>query len=409
MKQSRNVPCRLCTQPTVPFLDLGSVPLPEEFRTPTRRNSPVKTYPLGLSYCRTCLHVQLTIPVDADPIYKQNYFYDYSVTADGSKHWQKLAGEIIRKFRLTKSDLVVDVGSNTGSLLQRFREAGIRIYGVDPATKLTKIAVSNGIPTVNDYMGIRVAEKLVRKTGQASIITCTNVFDHVSDLSETVKAVDILLRPDGAFIIEVPYFYRLLTSISHIIYHQQIDYMMVTPMVPFFHAHGMDIVDAREVPMHGGSLRLTIRRKGLQKPNANVAQLIAKEKRLYSKYTQALRSFSKAVYAQRDALKKCVVQLGRTHKRIAAVGASAKGITLLNYAGIGGKHISYVTEKSPLKTGKYTPSGIPVVPDAKLLSDQPDYAILLAWNFGTEVRKNLRKYTGRWIIPVPTLQHLPKK
>ncbi len=394
--------CRLCGHQTKAFLDLGRVPLPEEFRLKKDREKRIITYPLGLSYCIRCFHVQLTRPVGADPIYKNNYFYDYSVTAAGRAHWQQLAR--LLGSTLTKKDLVVDVGSNTGTLLSYFKASGFRILGVDPAGKLVRIARANGIPTINAYFTPAIAQKIVKQYGRARVITCTNVFDHVAELDRITKAFRLLLAPGGTLVIEVPYFYRMLTKCTHIVYHQQIDYMMLTQLVSYFRSFGLTVVDAQEIPLHGGSMRLYVKHKG--NATKRLGQLLVHEKKIISQYPKRLVQFGERVLHQRDAFATAIKKLKKQHKTIAAVGASAKGITLLNYSGLGPTDIAFITEKSPLKIGRFTPNGIPVVKDGILLTRQPDYAILLSWNFAGEIMGHLTSYTGHWIIPVPSLRVL---
>lgn len=397
-------PCRLCRRATKPFLDLGSVPLPEEFRSASDRTKRVITYPLGLSYCTSCRHVQLTHPTPPDPIYKKNYFYDYSVTATGRTHWERLARNLVKRQGLTTRDLVIDIGSNTGTLLSYFKALGTRILGVDPAGDLAKIARTNGIPTIIEYFTASVARSIVKQYGRALIITATNVFDHVADLVEITRAFHLLLAPDGTLIIEVPYFYRMITGLTHVVYHQQIDYMMLTQLVSFFRQLGLELFDAQEIPLHGGSVRLFVKHKGKQKSTRRLARLIAREQALLRSYPSRLTEFAQAVRAQRDALIGLVHRLKDQGKTIAAVGASAKGITMLNYAGLGPKEIDFITEKSPLKIGRFTPSGIRVVSDRELITRKPDYALLLAWNFAREIMKNLNAYKGIWVIPVPKVR-----
>ncbi len=395
--------CRVCLSPTHPFLSLGSVPLPEEFRMKTQRNLPIRDYPLGLSCCTRCHHVQLTHIVSSDPIYKQHYFYDYSVTATGLGHWQRLARQITRRY-LKDNNLVVDIGSNTGTLLSCFQAFGARIRGVDPTNKLAAIARSRGIPTMTNYFTPSVARRIVRQLGQATVATGTNVFDHVDSLQSFLEAMQILLAPRGVFIVEVPYFLTFLTSHSHIVYHQQIDYMMMTPLIPLFDRYDMELVNTEPIPIHGGSIRLSIRKKGVQKAAISVSSLLSKEQVLFATYPRRLKKFADALCKQREDFSLRVRNLKAKGKRIAAVGASAKGITLLNYAGLGPREIDYITEKSPLKIGRFTPTGIPIVADRTLITDQPDYAILLAWNFTQEIMNNLNGYRGKWIIPVPSFR-----
>lgn len=397
-------PCRICGGKTKTFLDLGRTPPPEEFRTKQELSDPISTYPLGLAFCPACGQVQLRHEIPPDVMYKENYFYDYSLTKTGLKHWKSLAKLLYKKYHLTKLDLVVDMGSNTGMLLSLFKDLGARIMGVDPATNLVNIARDRGIPTINDYFSPTVARQIVKEHGKAKIITCNNTFDHVDNLYEFMEGITILMDPKGVFVIEVPYFLTFATTLGHVVYHQQIDYLLVKPFQRLFGAVGTEIIDCEAVPFHGGSIRLFVSFKGAYPVKRRVGGFVKREDRVFANREKMLAKYAKGVLVQRDRLVALLKKLKKQGKTIGAVGASAKGNILLHYSRIGPDMIDFITEKSSLKIGRYTPSGIPVVDDNYLLKKQPDYALLLAWNFRDEIFKNLKAYIqagGKFIIPIP--------
>ncbi len=305
------------------------------------------------------------------------------MTKTGQKHWQNLAHKYARP------GLVVDIGSNTGALLQFFKAEGMQVRGVDPAMKLVNIARRQGIPTTCSYFNSKVVKKIGQ---QAQVVTCTNTFDHVADLHEFMRALVQLLDPQGVFVVEVPYFPHMATNLSHLVYHQQLDYLQLSVFVPFFEKYGLILVDWEEVSMHGGSIRLVLQFSGAKKP--------FKEKPIN------LVKFAKKVEKQRDNLIKFVKTAKKAGKKLVGIGASAKGVTLLNYAGLDWRDLDFITEKSPLKIGRYTPTRIPLVADGELITHQPDYALLLAWNFADEIVNSLKKYKGKFIRPIPTLSLL---
>lgn len=398
--------CRICNTPTKKFLDLGATHPPEEFRTKEQLGNKISEYPLGLSYCPACGQVQLSSKIPPDVMYRQNYFYDYSVTTTGFAHWEEYAKLITKKYSISKKDLVVDIGSNTGTLLLIFKSLGIRILGIDPATKLVKIARKRGVPTIGSYFSAKAARKAVKMYGQAKVITCNSVFDHVDDLNEYMEGIPILLDPKGIFIVEVPYFGSMVKTLDHVVYHQQIDYLLVKPFSQLFAKFNMEIVDTEQFKLHGGSIRLYMGFKGVHKVSQRVANTIKEEKKIFKNKEKVLSDFAKGILNQRDEMVSLLKKLKKEGKSIAAVGASAKGNILLYYSKVGSDIIDFLTEKSSLKIGRYTPSGIPVVGDKELLKRQPDYALLLAWNFQKEILKNLDEYTkkgGKFIIPIPKL------
>lgn len=409
--------CRLCKNKTKEFLNLGETPLPEEFRTVNELTKPVKKYPLSLVFCMKCKHVQLGHKMDAEIIYKQNYFYDYSITKTGQKHWRELAENIFKTYQLIASDLIVDIGSNTGVLLTEFKKLGTRILGVDPSPRPVKLARQRGIQTINKFFSAKIARKIYEEFGKAKVITCTNTFDHVRDPEDVVSGIAMLLQNDGMCTIEMPYFAVFLKHLSHVVYHQQIDYIMLNPLVKFFNKYRLDIFDAQEIPFHGGSIRILIcfqnakppglaKRSGAGK-SQRLKTLLKKEEQLFENYEEKLALFAKKIYKQRDDLTNLLAKLKKQGKKITAIGASAKGISLLNYCDIGSGTINCISEKSRLKIGRFTPSGIPIVSDIQMVSRKPDYTIILAWNFIDEVIKNIlkkNKFYGKFIIPVPSIE-----
>lgn len=393
--------CRLCNAPTSVFLDLGRVPLPEEFRLQKDLHVPIITYPLRLSVCHVCHHIQLADIPNVNTIYKKNYFYDFSVTMTGHEHWKRLSRMITTKYRLTPRHLVVDIGSNTGALLSEFRSLGVRILGVDPSPKVVAVARKHGIPTMLSFFRPAVAQRIVRKHGQAHIVTTTNVFDHVQDLGEFVTALDILLDPQGAAVIEVPYAFRMIRDGSHTPYLQQLDYMLLTPLQPFFANYGFSVTDASEIPLHGGSIRITLKKRPDARQSTSMKRILDQEQELLTTYQPVIRQFGADLLRHYRKLAAWVHAQRKKGARIAGVGASAKGMTLLSCAGLGPNDIDFITEKSELKIGRFSPSGIPIVSDADLLNKQPDIALALAWNFVPEIQKNLAAFTGTWHIPMP--------
>jgi hypothetical protein len=310
---------------------------------------------------------------------------------------------------LNSNDLVVDIGSNVGVLLQMFREQGTRVLGVDPAANIAEIANNNGIETIAAFFDTEAARRIVASKGQATVITATNVFAHVGDLHDLMRAVSALLAERGTFVIEAPYFLELLHSLEYdTIYHEHLSYLSLKPLVRFFRQFGMEIFDAQLRDIHGGSIRLFVRRIG--SPASPVAavvdQMLANEARERIYELDTLKQFAQNVAGNRKALRELLTSLKESGSKIVAVSAPAKGMTLLNYCSLGSDFLDFVTEKSKLKIGRYTPGvHLEVVPDDMLLTHQPDYALLLAWNFAEEIMNNLKEFSdrgGKFIIPIPT-------
>lgn len=399
--------CRMCKGGRLRrFLDLEFTPPADSFLRTEQLREPETYYPLEVVSCGDCGLAQLSYVVSPEVLYRHDYPYEASLTSTGRRHWEEFARNTCRAFGLSNKDLVVDIGSNVGVLLECFRNNGTRILGVDPASNIVRLAERRGIETINEFFSPEVARAIVRDKGQASLITGTNVFAHINDVDTFLTAVDLLLNPAGIFIFEAPYFANLLESFQYdTIYHEHLSYLSLRPLVGFFAKFGMEVFDVQERDIHGGSFRVHVARNGQHKVTGAVADMLAREERMSLYSDRVLDGFAEAVRRNRHDLKSLLHGLKSQGKRIAAVSAPAKGMTLLNYCRIGRETLDFVTEKSTLKIGRFTPgTHIPVLPDSELLQQRPDYALLLAWNFAEEIMHNLREYRelgGKFIIPIP--------
>ncbi len=400
--------CRMCGSTQLyRFLDLGFTPPADQFRRKDQLGVEDVYYPLQVVMCEGCGLAQLNHVVSPEVLYRNDYPYESSTTQAGRKHWAAFAASVVKRLGLGAKDLAVDIGSNVGVLLGAFRDNGLKVQGVDPAANIVMIAQANGIDTICDFFNEDTAKEIVGGKGQASVITATNVFAHVDDLNALMASVKQLLNERGVFIFEAPYFVNLLKHNEYdTIYHEHLSYLSVKPLVPFFARHGMEVFDIEQSDIHGGSFRVFVSRRGKWPVSAEVQRLIEEEER-QGIYTRAvLDKFAAGVKQNKRDLVWLLHSLKHEGKRIVGVSAPAKGMTLLNYCRIDTEVLDFVTEKSKLKIGRYTPGAhIPVVPDSELLERQPDYALLLAWNFAEEIMHNLdefRRRGGKFIIPIPS-------
>jgi len=400
--------CRMCEgQNLFEFLDLGSTPPADEFKTEAQLRQADVYYPLQVYMCDDCGLAQLGFVVSPEVLYRNDYPYESSTTQAGREHWARFARSVTAQLGVSANDLVVDIGSNVGVLLEAFQHQELRVQGVDPAPGITAKAVERGIDTICDFFGPEVARRIVGEQGRASVITGTNVFAHVDDLVGFMRAVDCLLADRGALIIEAPYFANLVAYTEYdTIYHEHLSYLSVRPLVPFFRRFDMEVFNIQQVEIHGGSFRVFVGRSGVHPVSPEVDRLVAQELETRLHAPETLQAFAHSVWQNRKDLLWLLHRLKNEGKSIVGVSAPAKGMTLLNYSRIGTEILDFVTEKAPLKIGRFTPgSHIPVRPDAELLRVQPDYALLLAWNFAEEIMRNLDEYRqkgGRFIIPIPT-------
>ncbi len=400
--------CRMCRCNNLyRFLDLGFMPPADQFRRKDQLREPDVYYPLEVYVCDECGLIQLGFIVSPEILYRNDYPYESSTTKTGHRHWSNFAKSVVDRFKLTQGDLVVDIGSNVGVLLAEFKRNGVRVQGVDPAANIVMLARERGIDTVCDFFNLETVEWVIREKGRASVITATNVFAHVDDLDSFMEEVKLLLNEKGIFIFEAPYFVNLLKANEYdTIYHEHLSYLSVKPLIPFFKKFNMEIFDIEQVDIHGGSFRVFVGGESARPISEQVGKFVKMEQELGIYTHQVLDQFANGVEQNKRDLIWLLQSLKHEGKRIVGVSAPAKGMTLLNYCGINKHMLDFVTEKSSLKIGRYTPGAhIPVLADSALLEYKPDYALLLAWNFADEIIKNLdefRKSGGKFIIPIPT-------
>jgi len=400
--------CRMCSSTRLyKFLDLGFTPPADQFRRKDQLREADVYYPLQVMMCEDCGLAQLSYVVSPEVLYRNDYPYESSTTQTGRQHWADFAASVVKRLSLSPGELAVDIGSNVGVLLGAFRDKGMRVQGVDPAANIVMIARENGIDTMCEFFNEDAARQIVAEKGSASVITATNVFAHVDDLDALLESVKLLLNERGVFIFEAPYFVNLLKHNEYdTIYHEHLSYLSAKPLVPFFAKHGMEVFHIEQNDIHGGSFRVYVARKGQRPVSKDVDGVIAEEERLGIYTRETLDRFADGVRNNKRDLTWLLQSLKHEGKRIVGVSAPAKGMTLLNFCRIDNDVLDFVTEKSKLKIGRHTPGAhIPVVPDSELLAQQPDYALLLAWNFAEEIMRNLdafRRKGGKFIVPIPS-------
>src|SRR5579863_139903 len=397
--------CQVCGHaPLDDVLSLGYMPPVNQMVTigDVPRQQP--WFPTNLLHCRNCDLVQLGLVVDPVIIFPPEYPYTSGTTKLLRDNFADLARESAAMLGLGKDDLVIDIGSNDGTLLSNFQNGGHRVLGIEP-TDVGDIANSRGIRTIKQYFGLPVAREVRREHGAASVVTAANCFAHIEDVHAIVDAVIEMLKPGGVFISESHYLIPLLDTLQYdTIYHEHLRYYSLASLTYLLEMHDLEVIHARPIPSHGGSIRVYAARKGTQPVRDSVQRMLDAEPR-GAAMAARLVSFRRDVMLSKLRLLAMLRDLKEDGARIVGISAPSRASTLVNYVGLDESIIDYVCEiPGSLKIGKYMPgTRIEVVDEARLFSDQPDCAVILSWHIANELAPKLKAkgFRGQLISPLP--------
>ena len=395
--------CQICSNEKLQkVLFLGEHPPSDRFLNKDQLNQPEPKYPLELFFCDNCKLVQLGYAVPPEILFTDSFVYTTGSSGELVKNFSDLVEKLVKKFDLTSDDFVVDIGSNDGTLLSNYHE-GITVLGIDPS-EAAKIAVQRGIPTQRTFFDEKTAKE-ISKHGKAKIITATNVFAHVKELDSFMKGVFSLLTEDGVFVEESHYLLDMIQKMEYdSIYLEHLRYYSLKPLIRLFELYDMQVFDAKRISTHGGSLRVYACKKGAYEISENIPKILAEEEKkgLYEK--QTFDDFAKRISTTKAKLMEILFKIKKDGKKIVGIGAPAKGNTLLNYCEINNDILDYLAEQGSLKVGKYSPGmHLRVVDEKQVFEDQPEYALLLAWNLKNIIVPKLKEkgFKGKFVISNP--------
>jgi novobiocin biosynthesis protein NovU/D-mycarose 3-C-methyltransferase len=405
--------CRTCGSKNLKFiLDLGKTALVNDFLKPEDVAGYKISLPLRVVLCPDCSLVQLADTVDPKILYS-HYAYVTSTSKTMDTHLNKMMTHLLSTGRLGSGSKVLEIASNTGVFLKKFKEQGCEVLGVEPAENIADVALATAIPTRKEFFSAITAQKLKAEWGAADLILGRHVFAHIDDLKDLVAGLAEISHEETLIAFEVPYVVDFFEHTEYdTIYHEHLSYISVRAIEALVKDSPFMLSRVDHYPIHGGSILFHLRhRLSKATPHASVAQAIEKEKSMRLADPVTWEVFAQRVNHIRAELPALLQKLKSQGKRIIGYGASAKGNTLLNTCGITTKELDYIIDNTPFKQNKIAPgSWIPVRPPEMLLKDQPDYALLLAWNFAPEIIKReteFQKRGGRFILPVPEPKIVP--
>lgn len=402
-KQHTN--CRVCNSDKLEkYLDLGLMPMANSLFDSEKEAKNAKRYPLELMFCDECGLSQLSIVVDPSELYEY-YTYRTSVNGGYVLHARQMAKDLAIKFNLTKDSFHIDVAGNDGALLKEFKdELGLKVLNIDPAKNLCEIANKDGIKSYPEFFNYKFSDSVLKSDGKADLITATNVFAHVDNVTDFLSASKNLLNKDGVLVLEFPYLIDFIENNEFdTIYFEHLSYFSLLPIMRLCSNLDMKVIDAEKKSIHGGTIRVTIaHEESKYEISRNVSTFVNLEiQKGYNKLSTYM-GWSDKVY---DIIENLNLNLQSIGGDCIAFGASAKGNTLLNSAKIDSKLIKFIADETPEKIGKYSAgTGIKIVSKDAVKDCDNEYCLILAWNFKDELITKLNPiYKGKYLIPIPEL------
>jgi len=405
--------CQVCDSTDLKsVLFLGYLPPVNQMRSIGELPHEQPAYPAELLCCQNCQLVQIGLVVDPNILFPPEYPYTSGTTKILRDNFAEMYEECQTLIPLGPDDLVIDIGSNDGTLLSNFKNGGHRVQGIEP-TQRGEIANEKDIPTAIAFFGNEIATKVKAEKGPAKIITATNVFAHIENIHDIVENILLLLDDKGVFISESHYLLSLVETLQYdTIYHEHLRYYSLQSLQYLLNMHGLEVFHAKQIPTHGGSIRVYAARKGAYPIQPTVQALLDREAATGLDAEQ-LQAFKHKVVISKLQLHSLLLDIKKQGQRIYGIGAPSRASTLINYVGLDDGIMDCVLEvKGSYKTGKYMPGTlIPVIDEAKLFEDQPEYALLLSWHIADELAPKLTQkgFKGKYIVPLPVPRILEVK
>lgn len=402
--------CRLCHAPLRrTFVDLGEMPVANDYPSEDELGTPDPTYPLHARVCEECLLVQLPAVVTPQELF-EDYAYFSSYSESWVEHARRYADSAAHRLGLHSESLVIELASNDGYLLKHFQALGVGVLGIEPAANVAAVARAAGVPTETRFFGQDAAADLVDRGVRADLLVANNVLAHVPDLEDFVAGMATVLKPSGVVSIEVPHLLHLISDIQFdTIYHEHFSYFCLLTVERALGLAGLDVFDVEQLPTHGGSLRVWAAPAGAALPtSAGLASVRALERQASLDRLETYEGFTARVRTCVDEAIAFFAGARAEGRSVVAYGAAAKGTTLLNACRVTSDDVAFIVDRNPEKQGRFQPgTRLPIFDPERVRDARPDYLVILPWNLREEIAEQMRwidEWGGRFVTLVPNVR-----
>lgn len=403
--------CQICGSEDLELVfDFGFHPPCDSLLTSEQLDEPEMTFPLRLVVCKECTLSQIDHVVDPKYLFFPEYPYRSGITETLSNNLQAISTKLKETYGLEEGSLAVDLGSNDGTILKGFKKNGLRVQGVEP-TNIANLAIEDGIPTIQKFFDTAIAEEILEESGQAAVVTASNMFAHVAQLGELITGVEKLLQPEGIFVTESHYLIGMIDTVQYdAIYHEHLKYYSLTSLVRLFGYYEFTVIDVEEIENYGGSIRVVAKKGKGWEPSSRVTEMLEREASLNMGSTKYYSDFCEKIVRHRVDLTKFLLEAKEKGERVVGVGCPGRAATLLNYCGIDPSLVDCIAEQeTSLKLGMYAPGAhLEIRNEMEVFAEKPDHALMLSWHYADAIVRNIQKkgFTPNFVVPLPEVREV---
>ena len=408
IKNGHQSNCQICNSKKLNLvLDLGHQPLCDSLLTKEMLNKLEKTFPLRMMWCEECCLAQLDYCVDGNEVYHPDYPYRTGITKELVEYLENMSDSLIKKYNLNENDLVVDLGSNDGTLLNGFKNNRINVIGVEP-TNISQIANKNNVETIQDFFTVDVADNIKTKIGEASLILATNMFAHMATIGEVISGIELLLKPDGVFVFENHYLLDVIEGGQFdTIYHEHLRTYSLKSLIKLFSYYNFTVTDVERGTRYGGNILVHVTKGKNRNVSESVESLLKLEEKSGLYKIETYEKFADRVKQAKNDFMNFILKIKSEGKTIVGNSCPGRSVTLLNYYGVDSELLPYIAEQpTSLKLDKFLPGKhMPIINNEILIKEQPDYVVLLAWHYAKPIMDQLKErgLKSNFIIPLPDM------